>query len=245
MDDGTEGDQTSLMDATHLTIEALLGVDETVRRELRMRARTADPDGWVELQKERTPEPSWFQRSARGAWRRLAETGRAQVVEWIRGGGGPADQPRELEGWLVPVWRGDNDIEEPVSDGWAPAAVLLPDRAPEVPDALYIDEVLPEEWSEGLPAAFRIRWMRQPVLRLRSKDGLRGPAVARTGDFALVRNAVDTLVAVLDLHPMSPGAAPTERLPGYTERLVPVSGFEALEAELPSDLRERLHGLVE
>ena len=42
------------MDANHLRIEALLGVDPGVRQDLRMRARTSTGEAWAALQSERT-----------------------------------------------------------------------------------------------------------------------------------------------------------------------------------------------
>jgi hypothetical protein len=228
------------MDANHLRIEALLGVDDTARLDLKMRARSARPDAWVELQSERTPAPGRLNVFKRHGWNHLIELGRAQVARWIRGEGLEADGPRELEGWLVPVWRADNDVDEPASDAWGPAAVLLADSP--VHDALFIDEMLPEPWSRGLPSSFRIRWMRQAVLRLVEDRGPSMSAVERAGGFALVRVEVDTLVAVLDVQPIEAGSVPTDSVPGYTERLVPVAGVS--ERVGIERIQQRLDALV-
>ncbi len=236
------------MDANHLRIDALLGMNEASRVDLRVRARASRVEAWVDLQCERVPAPGRLNVFQRRNWNHLIARGSAVVASWID----PASDegaPRELEGWLIPVWRGDNDVEEPVDDGWSPAAVLLADRDADspVPDALFIDEMLPEAWQDGLPAAFRIRWMRQPVLRLvdGASPGMPG-IVEEAGRYALIRVPIDTLVAVTDIHPVASGAPPTTSLPAYTERLVPVEGLSTIDASagLGGRIEERLDALV-
>ena len=180
----------------------------------------------------------------RRAWQRLLDLGKSRVDGWIAGDASERVGPVELEGWLVPVWRGDNDVEEPVVDGWGPAAVLLADRARDasVADELFIDEMLPDAWESGLEQAFRIRWMRQAVLRLvEDRPHLAGVA-ERDGGFALLQVDVDTLVAVLEVREVATGSTPTTAIPGYTHVLVASDDVRAIEGM--DGLQARLDALV-
>lgn len=207
------------MDAHHLRIDALLLPYPAFRTDLRMRSRTSTADGWEELQRERTPEPGRLKVFARRGWNQVVGTGRARVEAWIRGEHAKEDGPVEHEGWLLPIWRADNDVDEPASDVWGPAAALLGDD--DARDDLFIDEMLPGAWTEGLPAAFRIRWMEQAVLRV-EEEGAR-PAMQAAGGYALVRWPVRTLVAVLDVRSVASGSPPSGVVPGFSEHLEPVA----------------------